>query len=389
MQQTMVWQVRWGSLFGLLFFPLFFLSCNSTVLATVYPAPQPEAGQQLQIFSSTDEQVMLPLLQDFQQLYPSIAIEYIDLNSVPLFERFLAEAAQGETADLLISSAMDLQIKLVNDGYAATHEMGDKLAWMPAWAQWRSQAFGFTYEPAVMAYNPQMLDAKEVPQSRFELIELLREQQQRFRGLVGTYDITRSGYGYLLASQDAQQSSTWGRLTENLSRARVKLYENTSSMLQAVQSGELLLAYNVLGSYAFAQAQNNERLALVLPTDYTLVMSRIALVPKQALNRENGHLFLDYLLSERGQQILADSAHLYPIHPDIKGAATYSGLQQLAKDRGPLKRIKLGPALLTYQDYLKKKQFFGEWNKVMFWRNEHKTIDPSSMEASGFHSELR
>ncbi len=356
----------------ILFFTVSSVLFSKHVFAADCPPQPPEQSQYLRIFSSTDEDAMQPLLQDFQQLYPDITINYVDLNSVPLFECFLAEAAQGKTADLLISSAMDLQIKLVNDGYAVTHEMSDELSWLPDWAQWRSQAFGFTYEPAVMAYNPQLLAANEVPQSRFELIELLRKQQQRFRGRVGTYDITESGYGYLLASQDAQQASTWGRLTENLSRVRVKLYENTSSMLQAIQSGELLLAYNVLGSYAFAQAMNNERLALVLPSDYTLVMSRIAFVPKQAQNLANGHLFLDYLLSERGQQLLADSAHLYPIHPNTKGAATYSGLQQAVKDRGPLKQIKLEPALLTYQDYLKKKHFFEEWDEVMYWRKNRR-----------------
>ena len=357
------------ALFSLLFVGNLFAMNKVQLTAEDCPPTPPkqllQQAQYLRIFSSTDEAAMKPLLQDFQQLYPEIVINYIDLNSVPIFDCFRLEASKGKTADLLISSAMDLQIKLVNDGYAATHEMGDELAWLPEWAQWRSQAFGFTYEPAVMAYNPKLLAADEVPQNRFELIELLRDQQQRFRGRVGTYDITESGYGYLLASQDAQQTSTWGNLNESLSRASVKLYENTSSMLHAIQSGELLLTYNVLGSYAYTQAQNNDRLALVLPTDYTLVTSRIAFVPMQANNPHNGHLFLDYLLSKRGQQLLADSAHLYPIHPEAIGEATISGLQQQMKDRGPLKRVKLEPALLTYQDYLKKKRFFEDWSRAM------------------------
>ncbi|MGB1010743.1 MAG: ABC transporter substrate-binding protein [Thiolinea sp.] len=339
---------------------------QDSVSAEIYLASQTTANtEKLQIFSSTDEQAMRPLLTDFQELYPEVSIEYIELDSLPLFERFLNEAKVGTTADILISSAMDLQIKLVNDGYAATHEIGTGLNWLPDWAQWRNQAFGFTYEPAVMIYNPGLLSPDAIPQSRFQLIDLLRKQQSDFQGKVGTYDITRSGFGYLLASQDAQQASTWGRLTESLSRAKAELYENTSSMLQAVQSGELLLAYNVLGSYAFTQAQNNPNLAVILPTDYTLVMSRIAFVPRQAANSKVGHWFLDYLLSERGQQLLADSSGLYPIHPDIKGLATYSGLQQSARERGPLKRIKLGPALLTYQDSLKKRHFLREWLDVM------------------------
>lgn len=332
-------------------------------IAGIYPAPNTETGQ-LQILSSTDESVMQPLLTDFQQIYPQLSVEYIDQNTVPLFRKFTADYANGASSDLIISSAMDLQIKLVNDGYAATHST-ENIGWLPEWAQWRNQAFGFTYEPGVIVYNKQQIADDSVPQSRFELIEKLRDQSSYFMGRVGTYDIERSGFGYLLASQDAQQASTWGRLTENLSNVKVKLYDSTSDMLNAIQDGHLLLSYNVLGSYAHTAIETSDQLAMVLPNDYTLVMSRVAFVSKRARNPDAAHRFLDYLLSERGQQLLASKARLYPIHPAVSGTATYSGLQQAAQNRGPLKLIKLGPALLTYQDRMKKGNFLDEWREVI------------------------
>ncbi|PWQ96210.1 ABC transporter substrate-binding protein [Leucothrix arctica] len=342
---------------------LLLLTILNTLQAGTYPATtQPETT--LKILSSTDERVMKTLIADFQQLYPQVAVEYLDRNTVPLFDLFLEEYQQGTTADLIISSAMDLQIKLVNDGYADTHSM-QSLEWLPDWAQWRKQAFGFTYEPAVIVYNKRMLQGEAIPQSRFELIEKLRDQPDFFSKRVGTYDITRSGFGYLIASQDAQQASTWGRLTENLSKVKVKLYDSTSAMLNAVQNNELLLGYNVLGSYAYAASEQSDNLGIIFPSDYTLVMSRVAFVSKRANNPDQGHNFLDYLLSERGQQLLANKARLYPIHPDIKGNVTYSGLQQAAQSRGPLKLIKLGPALLTYQDRMKKQNFLQEWENVL------------------------
>ena len=307
---------------------------------------------------------MKPLLTDYQQIYPQVSVEYIDRNTVPLFNKFTRDYKNGASSDVIISSAMDLQIKLVNDGYAATHST-ENIDWVPEWAQWRKQAFGFTYEPGVMVYNTQLLAPDNVPQSRFDLIEKLRDQTDFFTGRVGTYDIERSGFGYLLASQDAQQASTWGRLTENLSAVKVKLYDSTSGMLQAIQEGELLLSYNVLGSYAYAAIEESDQLGMILPSDYTLVMSRVAFVSKRARNAKAAHQFLDYLLSERGQQLLATEARLYPIHPAVSGEATYSGLQQAAQNRGPLKLIKLGPALLTYQDNLKKGNFLKEWQEVI------------------------
>lgn len=346
-------------------FCLLLIVLSSVIKAAEYPALQPASPpQQLQILSSTDERVMKSLIADFQQQQPTIAIEYIDLNTVPLFKRFLKDYDNNATSDLIISSAMDLQIKLVNDGHAATHST-EFLQWLPEWAQWRRQAFGFTSEPVVMVYNKQLLNAKDIPQNRFELIELLRDQTERFKGRIGTYDIQRSGAGYLFASQDAQQSSTWGRLTENLNSVKVKLYESTSQMLNAIRSGELILGYNVLGSYAFSAVSASEDLGMIFPSDYTLTMSRVAFVSNRARNEKAGHQFLDYLLSERGQRLLAIETKLYPIHPLVTGDATLTGLQQATLNRGPLKLIKLGPALLTYQDQMKKENFLSEWRKVI------------------------
>lgn len=342
----------------------FFISFFCTnVKSGTYPAPAGETSQ-LHILSSTDETTMKSLLLDFQQIYPRITVEYFDRNTVTLFDQFIKEYKQGASSDVIISSAMDLQLKLVNDGFAATHSM-ENIGWLPEWSQWRKQAFGFTYEPGVVVFNKQLLSAENVPQSRFELIEKLRDKSEFFMGRVGTYDIERSGFGYLLASQDAQQASTWGRLMENLSNVEVKLYESTSGMLKAIKEGELLLSYNVLGSYAYAAIEESTELGMILPSDYTLVMSRVAFVSKRARNSEAGHQFLDYLLSERGQKLLATEARLYPIHPAVSGEATYSGLQKKAQNHGPLKLIKLGPALLTYQDRLKKENFLEEWNKAI------------------------
>jgi ABC-type Fe3+ transport system substrate-binding protein len=344
---------------------LILISSFNIAYSADYPAPQPTSPpQQLQILSSTDEGVMKSLIADFQQQQPSIAVEYLDLNSVPLNKKFLQDYENKATSDLIISSAMDLQIKLVNDGYADTHST-ELLQWLPEWAQWRQQAFGFTSEPAVMVYNKKLLTGADIPQNRFELIELLRDQAQRFKGRIGTYDIKRSGLGYLFASQDAQQASTWGRLTENLNTVKVKLYDSTSQMLNAVRSGELLLSYNVLGSYAFSAVSQSEDLGMILSGDYTLAMSRVAFVSNRARNPKAGHQFLDYLLSERGQRLLAVEARLYPIHPKVTGGATLTGLQQATRNRGPLKLIKLGPALLTYQDQMKKENFLSEWRKVI------------------------
>src|SRR5258708_19980016 len=56
------------------------------------------------IYSTTDAVAANPLIKDFEALYPGIKVEYSDLNSTELYNRFIAKAAANNgTADVLSS----------------------------------------------------------------------------------------------------------------------------------------------------------------------------------------------------------------------------------------------------------------------------------------------
>src|SRR5262245_55204718 len=105
------------------------------------------------VYATTDAVAANPLIKDFESLYPGIKVEYSDLNSTELYNRFIAEAAANNgTADVLWSSAMDLQVKLVADGQAETYASPETKA-LPKWAVWKDSAYGTTYEPITFVYN--------------------------------------------------------------------------------------------------------------------------------------------------------------------------------------------------------------------------------------------
>ena len=79
-------------------------------------------------------------------------------------------------------------------------------------------------------------------------------------------------------------------------------------MLGALAAGEIMIAYNVLGSYAASWSEAHPDIVVVLPRDYTTVLMRSAFIPKNANNVANARRFLDYLLSEEGQQVLAEKS---------------------------------------------------------------------------------
>jgi iron(III) transport system substrate-binding protein len=329
------------------------------VAAETYPSVGNHASV-LTIYSTTDTGTFESAVREFQRLNPGVAVRYEELGSTVLYERFLEELARAEPrADLLLSSAMDLQLKLVNDGHAATHVSANART-LPSWARWRDQAFGFTFEPAVMVFNLDAFVGRKLPQTRGELIELLRRESATWRGRIGTYDIASSSVGYLLASQDARQGSEFGALVETMRDAQVKIERRTAALLDRLESGELAIGYNLLGSYAQKRAAAGAPLAIVYPRDYTLVVTRTAVLPASAPNAAVAHRFLEYLVSIRGQRTLANDGGLPAIRTEVSGRDTQAGIIHAAV--GPLRPVVLGPGLLVYLDAQKKQRFLASWH---------------------------
>lgn len=312
-----------------------------------FPAQGP-ATAQLRIQGSTDIEVFAAVIADYQRLHPGTEVVYEDVIAWDMYDRYLHPQTGAAGADLLISASMDLQTKLVNDGHALEHRSPQTEA-LPQWARWRNEIFAISYEPVAIVYNTRRLPAAKVPHTRRELLALLRDPAMPLRGKVGTYDVERSGVGYLFATQDAQLGSIAGALLAALGDNQVHLEERTGVLLDKVAQGELVLAYNVLGSYAQARIDAGAPLAIVQPEDYTLVALRTAVIPRRAPHVAEARRFLDYLLSPRGQQVLAREARLAPI------------VSAPARTAPPFRPIALGPGLLVYLDALKRQQFLDAW----------------------------
>ena len=320
-------------------------------------------SQTLVIYSSTDTERMVHLLEAFQRLHPNVRIDYHLLDTLDIYRRASSAIDGGKpTGDLLLSSAMDLQIKLVNDGYAASDSSAETET-LPDWANWRNQAFGFTYEPAFMVYNKALVPQLAEVTTRFDLARSLTFDVGYLRNRIVTYDPERSGLGYLFGTHDAIQSEDFWYLARSLGDMRVGLETSSATMIDKVASGEALIAYNVLGSYAMARVRENPDLAITIPRDYCLVMSRIALISRTAGNPEAAGLFIDFLLSREGQKLIANAASLYSLRDDIQGEATAANLRQAAQ--GPLIPIHLGPGLLVYLDKMKRREFLARWRRAM------------------------
>ncbi|MBO9476474.1 ABC transporter substrate-binding protein [Shimia sp. R11_0] len=304
----------------------------------------PESASVLRILSSTDTALFAPIIEAFIVTHPRVSVEYFVTGTAQIDDVF---RNAPERFDVVISSAMDLQLKLVNDGYAmALPDLGE-----PEWAHWHDSLFAFTAEPATIVINRSAFPDGEVPATRRALVQALRARPDVFRGRVGTYDVRASGLGYLFATQDARASETYWRLMEVMGGLDAQLYCCSGEMIDDLISGNLLVAYNVLGSYVAAREDRAELLEIVLPSDFPTIMMRTAFVSDQTKRPSEAADFVQHLLEI--QQGVPDAAK-FPL-PSL--AQTPIAMVQSV--------ISLEPALMTYLDPLKRRTFLKEWSSAI------------------------
>ncbi|MEK7875801.1 MAG: hypothetical protein AAB325_06415, partial [Pseudomonadota bacterium] len=245
-----------------------------------------------------------------------------------------AELASGlPSADILWSSAMDLQMGLVLEGKALACANPEARA-LSAGAVYRDLAYATTLEPLLTLVNRDCFDVSVAAGSLDEIAAAISRDPAKFYGRIASYDIERNGLGFLALLLETRRSADFGACLQTLARCKPKIFGSNPPLVEEVASGRAALAYHVLGSYALRAVAAYPSLAVAASNTPALAVSRVAFVSSRAPHPRAAQFFLDYLLSRDGQQQLL-KAGLFPIRTDA--GATPSGnvnLSLLRIDQG-------------------------------------------------------
>ncbi len=331
-------------------------------------APDAELVQQakqegrVSIYTSTDLAQGQPLVDAFKAAYPGVEPAWNDMGTTSVFNRLISEAAARQVgADVAWSSAVDLQLSAVDRGLAETFKPAEA-AKLPAWANYKSAAFGTTFEATAIIWNKRLLPAELVPKTHADLTRVLKSGRDKLDGKVATYDPEKSGVGFMFASEDEAHVKDYWDMIRAFGAAHGKVYGGSGSMREKVVSGEHLMAFNVVASYAEEWAKADPNLGVGYLSDFVTAFSRPMLVPKDAPHPAAGKLFVDFTLSAAGQKALSDGG-LPAVRDDVPGI---QNADTLAREAGTkLTPVPLSEKSTEYLDPKKRAAFFREWRRAM------------------------
>lgn len=262
-------------------------------------------GGTLTIYSNTDQENWAPIFRDFQKKYPFVTtINANNLDSDEVFQRQLSETASGaSTADLLVSNAAQAWAEFGSDPDRFLEYASPETGELPDFGQLLPNVYAMSTDPVGIAYNSQLMP--EAPTGIASLAELVAAEPDKFADKITTRDVG-GAFGFTVSNAfTTARPDAWSSLEAILPSARPET--SSGSQGEKILAGEYLAGFFISAAPSYPIVETSGGLySFVFPEDGTVVLPRGIAIPAEAPNSATAKLFVDFVLSEEGQNAVAE-----------------------------------------------------------------------------------
>ncbi|MBI3512500.1 MAG: extracellular solute-binding protein [Proteobacteria bacterium] len=282
-------------------------------------------------YTSVDARAAERIAKAFEAKYPGVAVQVERSGAERNFQRLAQEYGSNirdgsniRVADVIESSDASHFIVWKKRGWLAAYVPEDVAQHWPAahkdpdgtFATWRA-----TFSP--LAYNTKLVKLEDAPKSFADLLDpkwsgKLVKAHPGYSGtiLTATFAIARDiGWGFF----------------EKLAKQRVMQVQSAADPPKKLAAGERLVMADGSEAMLHLVKEEGNPIAPIYPTEGTPAITGPAGVAKDAPHPNAARLYVSFMLSVEGQQLVIDFAGMRSIHPLVKERP----------DRVPLKDIKV------------------------------------------------
>ena len=281
-------------------------------------APDPEDS--LTIYSTIDPEDFEVWQDAFNEKYPDVAVNYVQGWPGAIYSRMTSERDAGEpTADVVMIS-LSLQLVLQEEGFLEAYESSEASAYPDIYKDPDGYWTTVVLLPMLQVRNTDLVPDNEVPTTIDELVD------PKWKGKATIHDLTLGTVGtqYFGSLKESMGQAAWEsfieRLATNVEPIRSPSFEG---IIAPVASGEQSIALNVY-MHDFLSKKNNGAPVDSFTIDELPVLTTLLPVSlvKDAENPIAAQLFIDFILSEDGQEVVGNTEVRIAARPGI--TATYT-----------------------------------------------------------------
>jgi iron(III) transport system substrate-binding protein len=281
------------------------------IVAYLYKHTAENNHNVVNVYSSRKEELVHTLFEEFQK-ETGIKVRYVTSDDSQLLSRI----ENGGDADLFLTA--DVVNLILAERRGLLSQVDSEILKNSIPAQFRDGKgywFGLTKRTRILVYNKELVNPKDL-----STYEDLANPKWKGKILVrsSTSPYNRSLIAFMIANNGFDKTKKWATgIVDNMAR---KPSGGDSDQIHAVAAGEGGVA--IVNNYYFARMvsakeKGVEKLGIFFPNQKkgkgVMVNISGAAVVKNAKNRNNALLLLEFLVSKKAQKLYTQRNHEYPV----------------------------------------------------------------------------
>jgi len=288
-------------------------------------------GQVLWYTTLIVDQIVRPLIKQFQLQVPGIDVKFIRVDSGQQVVRLINEANAGRTqAD--VWNIIDGATALAQKNIAAEFDIASAKSLPSTLVDAKRRWIATNLATRSLAHNTKLISTEQAPRTYKDLLD------PRWKGAFVWNPNAMTGAWGLIATVLRHMGEDQGMsyLRQLAKQEIVPLPIATRAVLDRVIAGEYAIGLEMVNAHAAISAGLGAPVRWV-PLDATTTTLQIAGVTTGAPHPNAGRLFLDFITSRAGQEIFREVNYI-PMHPDV-----HAKDPELKPEQGGYNSIVLSP----------------------------------------------
>ena len=275
-------------------------------------------------YTAMDVEVGAKLGTAFEAKYPGVHAQVERSGAERIFQRVAQEYASNiHAVDAIDSSDVAHLLYWKSEGLLAQDEPEEVARWQQGARDTDGYYAANRATLSVVGYNTKLVTAEEAPKSYADLLDA------KWKGKIVKAHPGYSG-NIMTATFELSRALGWDYF-KKLGQQQIMQVQSSTEPPKKLALGERPLMFDGNEYNALLVKQRGAPVEIVYPSEGTPLVSGSAGVMKDAPHPNAGRLFISFLFSREGQQLLVDMGQLRSFHPDVKEPA----------DRVPLSKIKV------------------------------------------------